>query len=235
MRPSGQGIADGAGELALAGDAPEARGEPGFEVIEQRAGAALANGPADVGRQAARLVLDRVEGGDPQKRLVGKRCAVPLVDVEELAPDMRPAGDLADRAGPVELAEAGIAVGLQDAAEAAKMALRMDALAVGAVAVEHRRRRFARPRPVVAHISPQAPGRGLAGARRQHRHRRVIAVDLVTGQHMGGDRFDQRLQLEGGAADPAGERRARRAPAAHHWPCGCRRTCAGHAQSKRPR
>ena len=48
------------------------------------------------------------------------------------------------RAGLVELVEPGIAVGLQDAAEAREMALRMLALAVGAVAVEHRRRRLPR-------------------------------------------------------------------------------------------
>jgi hypothetical protein len=98
----------------------------------------LADGASKVRRQATGGVLDTVERADLLQRLAGKRRAVGLVEIEELAPDMSPAGDFADPAGLVQFAEAGIAVGLQDAAEAAEMALRTDALAVGAVAVEYR-------------------------------------------------------------------------------------------------
>ena len=47
------------------------------------------------------------------------------MDVDELAPDMGHAGDFADRAGPVEVFEAGVAVGMHPAAEAGEMILRM--------------------------------------------------------------------------------------------------------------
>src|SRR5207248_10140502 len=46
LRPAAQPIADGSGELALAGDAPEARLQPGFELIAERSGVALAGDAA---------------------------------------------------------------------------------------------------------------------------------------------------------------------------------------------
>jgi len=51
----------------------------------------MADSAADGRRQAVGLVLDGVEGANPQKRLMGKRRAVGLVDVEELASRVRPA------------------------------------------------------------------------------------------------------------------------------------------------
>jgi hypothetical protein len=89
LPPAGQGIADGAGELALAGDAPEARLHPGPELLDERSGAALADGAADLRRQAAGILLDGVEGADAIERRERQRRAIGLVDVEELAPDMR--------------------------------------------------------------------------------------------------------------------------------------------------
>ena len=67
------------------------------------------------------------------------------MDVEELAPHMRPAGRFGESAGLIQLIEPGIAVGLQHAAEAAQMRARMLALAIGRVAKQHRR--LARCRP----------------------------------------------------------------------------------------
>src|SRR5512132_2735751 len=82
------------------------------------------------------------------------------MDVVELAPDVRPARDL-DGGGRlpllrrVEIVEPGIAVGLQQAAEAGEVRPRMLALAIRAVAVEHRRRRRSGARAVVAQVDPQ--------------------------------------------------------------------------------
>jgi transposase len=44
---------------------------------------------------------------------------------------------------------------------------------------------------VVSHIRPQPPGFCFAAARLEHWHRRVIAVNLVTGHHVMAQRFDR--------------------------------------------
>lgn len=64
------------------------------------------------------------------------------MDIEELAPDMGPAGDLGDRralAGAVciELVEARISVGVEISRKALKMALRAYALPIRGVAIEN--------------------------------------------------------------------------------------------------
>ena len=53
------------------------------------------------------------------------------MDVEELAPDMRPAGSLGDPVAGEQLVEAGITVGVDDAGEFFEVSARMLALAVG--------------------------------------------------------------------------------------------------------
>ena len=94
--------------------------------------------------------------------------------------------------GVVQLAVAAIGVGLQDAAPARQMLLGMLARAVARVE-EHRRRWCpAAERPVVAYIGPTSAGDGLALG--QHRHRRVVAVQTLGGQHMGQKPLMQRPQ-----------------------------------------
>ena len=68
--------------------------------------------------------------------------------------------------------------------EALQMRLRMLALAIRRVAKPHRRWIAAARRPVIAHIGPQPPGLGLAASRIEHRHRRVVGVQLVGRQHV---------------------------------------------------
>jgi hypothetical protein len=46
----------------------------------------------------------------------------------------------------------------------------------------------------VAQIDPLAPGLGLAGARREHRHRRVVGMDDAAGHHVCGDQLGKRTQ-----------------------------------------
>ena len=126
------------------------------------------------------------------------------MDIEEFAPDMRPAGGLGDPVAGEQLVEPGIAVGMDDAAEVLQVGPRVLALAVGRVEEQRRRRPRAGEGPLVADIGPQPPGLGLAGARRQHRHRRVVDMQGVGGHHIGGERVDQRL-----AAPPPSPRPSR--------------------------
>jgi hypothetical protein len=98
------------------------------------------------------------------------------MEVEELAPHVCPAGRLSESAGLIQLIESGVAIGLQNAAEATQMLARVLALAIGRVAKQHRSVPAAAPGPLIAHVSPQPPGLGLARSGCQHRHRRVVGV-----------------------------------------------------------
>jgi hypothetical protein len=127
------------------------------------------------------------------------------VDIEEFAPHMRPAAGLDNPTADEQLVEPGIAVGVDDAAEVLQMQLRMLALAVGGIEEQGGRRPRAGKRPLVTHISPQPAGLGLAGTRRQDRHRGVVDVQGVTGEDVGGEDVDQRLQPRRCGADPTGQ------------------------------
>src|SRR5215831_12964716 len=84
---------------------------------------------------------------------------------------MRPAAGLDDATAGEQFIEPGIAVGVNDAAEVLQMRLRVRAFAVGRVEEQGRRLPPTSERPLVADIGPQPAGLGLAGARRQYRHR----------------------------------------------------------------
>lgn len=102
--------------------------------------------------------------------------------------------------GLVQGAEAGVGIGLQDRGEAGEVLARMDPLAVWRVGEPHRRRGVTTGRAFVAHVARQPAGGGLAGARRQHRQRRVVAVQHWRGQHVaapGGVLATDALQLGG--------------------------------------
>ena len=122
---------------------------------------------------------------------------------------MRPARRLGDRArhapGQVELVEPGIGVGLQDARVARQVAAGMLAAAVRRVEKYRRRWLRAAERPVVADIGPQPPdARPALG---QHRHRGVVAMQSLGGQHVLADERQQRRQGRGAGADPSAEGR----------------------------
>jgi hypothetical protein len=59
----------------------------------------LSQALALLGRLAASLLLDGVEAGDAPDRFLRDDRALGLEDVDELAPDVRQAGDLGDAAG----------------------------------------------------------------------------------------------------------------------------------------
>ena len=94
----GQGVADRLGQLGLAGDPRQLRLQPALQVIDDRLGVRLPEPHPLVGRLAAPLLLDGVEPGDALDGLLGDERAFGLEDVDELAPDVGHAGDLADAA-----------------------------------------------------------------------------------------------------------------------------------------
>ena len=75
-------------------------------------------------------LLDGIKLGDPADGLIGDRGALRPVDVDELAPDMGHAGDLADGAGAIEVLEPGIAIGMHPTAVSGEVILRVFAYAV---------------------------------------------------------------------------------------------------------
>jgi hypothetical protein len=126
------------------------------------------------------------------------------MDVEELAPDVRPAGHLADAVA-IEAVEPGIAVGVQIAPEPGKMSGGSFALAVGRVVEEHGGRGLAASPALVAHIGPQPACPGATGAGGEHRHGRVVGMEGRAAHDVALERVDQRVEERGRAPDPVGQ------------------------------
>ena len=138
--------------------------------------------------------------------------------VEYFSAAMAPAGDLGDRRHHrkprtslpwfVQRREPAVGVGLQETFEVREMGGRVFAAAVGTVEVDRRRRCGTAERPVVADIDPQSPGPGSAQTGLQHRHRRVVAVDLLGGKRVTADSLDDWLQQPDRLPDPIAQCRA---------------------------
>src|SRR5882672_447743 len=62
--------------------------------------------------------------------------------------------------------------------------------------------------PIIAHVSPQPAGLGLAAAGSEDRNRCVVGVNLGCRHDMLPDLIDQRREQLAGRADPTGQRRA---------------------------
>jgi len=75
------------------------------------------------------------------KDIGAERGRLGLMDVENLAREMRPAGDLDDAPGLVGLVISGIGIGLEMAGEAGKFGLRVCAGAIGREPIPDERRR----------------------------------------------------------------------------------------------
>src|SRR5690606_18599361 len=105
---AGQGIADGGRERGLARDRGELQGQPDLQVVEDRGRMCFAKFDPDIRWQTSGLFLDGVELRDPADGFFGDRGTLRAVNVDELAPDMGHAGDLADGAGSVEVFKPGI-------------------------------------------------------------------------------------------------------------------------------
>ena len=118
----------------------------------------------------------------------------PTILIVKLAARMCPAGNFINGAIAVQMMEPCIGVRLQAALEVLQMLPRMLTLAILRVREPDSRRSISTRGPVIAHISPQPAGLGLAAARRKHRHRRIVGVELGSGQHMLRNRIDQRSE-----------------------------------------
>ena len=136
--------------------------------------------------------------------LAGRGGAGCGVDVEELAPDMRPAGHLCDAVA-IEAVEPGIAIGVQIAPEPGKMSGGSFALAVGRVVEQHGGRSLAASPALVAYIGPQPARPGATGARGQYRHRRVVGMEGRAAHDVALERVDQGAEERGRAPDPVGQ------------------------------
>ena len=130
------------------------------------------------------------------------------MDVDELAPDMRHAGDFADGAGAIEILEPGITVGMHPAAEAGEMVFGMLAFPVAGEAIPGGRGRRAAPGPFIAGIGPKPCSLGLAGAGRQHADGRVVGEDRLGRQDMASNGIGQGFEQGCRLADPIGQGRS---------------------------
>lgn len=130
------------------------------------------------------------------------------MDLVELAPCVRPAGDFDDRSAFVEMLEASIGVGLERTAVELQVLAWVLALAIGREGEPHggcgRIARWS----VVADVGPEPSGLGPAVARREHWNRRVVGMKLARGHDMIANSFNQRSQQFAGCAHPSGECRA---------------------------
>ena len=155
-----------------------------------------------LGRATAPVLLDGVEPGDALEGFFGDDRALGMEDVDELAPDVRQAGDLADIACPKELVEAGIAVGVHPALEALQVAGRMLALAIDGEPVAGGGRIRTKPGPFIADVGPDPRRPRAAVARGLQLDRRVVGEDRGAAQDVASDRLGQRLQQRRRLADP---------------------------------
>jgi hypothetical protein len=121
---------------------------------------------------------------------------------------MRHAGSLADAIARIELGEAGIPIGLQDAGEPREMSARMLAPAIRGVAIEHAGRRRAAEGSIVTDISPDPACLCPAQPGRQYRHGGVIGVETLPTQHVPFQRIDQRAEQCRSLAHHVRQRRA---------------------------
>src|ERR1700728_2787695 len=116
------------------------------------------------------------------------------VDVVELAAGMSPAGRLANPASVIQMMEAGIGVGLQRAREVLQMFPGVFALTVRRVGEPNGGCGAGACRTVIAHVGPEPARLRLPVARREHRYRRVVGVQLRGTENMTAHRFNQRRE-----------------------------------------
>lgn len=159
--------------------------------------------------QAVGGALDLEDRVDPRHRLDGDRSLPQVSQLEELAPGMRPAGCLAERAwfatGLVQPTEPGEGIRLHEAVEVAQPGLGMRARAVGGVEVGYSRWFGTTEGTVVTHHRPEPPRAGLALG--QDRYGRVVEMQALSSSNMSLDPGDQERQGARHRSDPAGQRR----------------------------
>ena len=186
----------------------ELHGKPDLQVVEDRGRMCLAKFDPYIWRRASGLFLDGIELRDPADGLFCDGGTLRAVDVDELAPDMGHAGDLADRSGPIEILEPGIAVGVHPAAEASEVILGVLTFPISREPIPGGGRGRAIPGAFVAGIGPEPCRLGLSRAGGEHADRRVVGEDRLGRQDMTPDGIGEGFQQGGGLADPVGQCRA---------------------------
>src|SRR4029078_5591565 len=96
-----------------------------------------------------------------------------------------------------------ISIGLQGSDEVLQVLPRMFTAAVFRISESDSPSSLFARRSVVAHVGPEPSGFGLAVARCEHRHRRVVGMELATGKDMPADGVDQRTEQIAGCTNPA--------------------------------
>jgi hypothetical protein len=104
--------------------------------------------------------------------------------------------------------EAGIAIDLENAAEAFEMRRRPLGPPIRTVSIENRRRIVPAPGPVVPCIDPEPPSAGPATAGIEHWQYGIIGKDPIRRHHMIGDPVPDRGEPPGSARHPVRQRRA---------------------------
>ncbi len=107
---------------------------------------------------------------------------------------MSPTGDFINGAIAIQMMKPCIGVSLKATPEVLQMLPRVVALTILRVREPDGRRVIFARGPVIANISPETSGLGLAAARRKHRHRRIVGVKLSSCKHMLLNRIDQRSE-----------------------------------------
>ena len=106
-----------------------------------------------------------------------------------------------------QVAEPGIAIHLQGAAERSQVRDRVLAPAILGVDVGRCRMSWTSPRSIVDCIAPQPSGLGLAPTGIKHRQRCLVSERLVRRQHRAEHQFIERRQPPACASDPGAQRR----------------------------
>jgi hypothetical protein len=161
--PALAAIGDGLGHLGLGREASQGVVEGGAQRLDQRRRSLQPAASSDVWWCPSDLFLDPVEGGDTRQQVGSERRRLGRVDIEDLAPEMRPAGDLGDAVGGVELVVTGIAVHLQEPGKAGELLLGVAAGAILGELIPDQRRRGVAGAAIVDDIGPDPAGCGLAG------------------------------------------------------------------------
>jgi hypothetical protein len=191
--PAAEAVIDCLGRIAVPGETGALFAQPCLQLDDERTATFLAHTQPLLRTKTVDLTLDGEQEVDALDRLGCDRCLGEPCQIKELAPAVRPARGLDDRAtfaiGLVKPAEARIGVGLHQPGIARQMLLRMFTTTIRRVEEHGRRRIWASKRAVVAHIGPEPAGPGLALG--QDRHRGVVGVDAFGRKDMASDRLDQ--------------------------------------------
>ena len=156
----------------------------------------IGRGPTDPG-------LDLVDRADAGQKVGGQWCWLGCVDIEYLAPEMRPAGNLGDTVGGIELIVAGIGIGLQVACKTCQFSLGMSAGAIGRKLVPDKRRTGGSRAAIIDCIDPQSCRGCLAATWIKDRYGRIIGMDLRCLEAFATNTADDGIEQRCGLADPA--------------------------------